>query len=143
MDGANDWSQESRSILEVITQVEVGRCLTDITLPLPKNKRFTDNLQVILFKINIQGGLTMEFLNEYMIPVVLGICLVVGYIVKKWLSDVDNKYIPTIVTILGAVLAVWFNDWSVTPEIILSGLVTGAASTGMHQLFTQFIEKKS
>lgn len=83
----------------------------------------------------------MEFLNEYMIPVVLGICLVAGYIVKKWISDVNNKYIPTIVTILGAFLAVWFNKWSITPEIILSGLITGAASTGMHQIFTQFIEK--
>lgn len=83
----------------------------------------------------------MEFLNEYMMPVVLGICLVVGYIIKKWVNDVDNKYIPTIVTVLGAILAVWFNSWSVTPEIILSGLITGAASTGMHQLFTQFIEK--
>ena len=84
----------------------------------------------------------MEFLNEYMIPVVLGICLVVGYIVKKWVNDIDNKYIPTIVTILGVFLSVWFNGWSVTPEIILSGLVTGLASTGMHQLFTQYIEKK-
>ena len=84
----------------------------------------------------------MEFLNEYMIPVVLGICLVVGYIVKKWVHDVDNKYIPTIVTVLGAFLAVWFNGWVITPEIILGGLVTGSASTGMHQLFTQFVEKK-
>ena len=83
----------------------------------------------------------MEFLNEYMMPVVLGICLVVGWIVKKWVADIDNKYIPTIVTVLGAVLAVWFNSWVVTPEIILSGLITGASSTGMHQLFTQFIEK--
>lgn len=83
----------------------------------------------------------MEFLNEYMIPVVLGICLVVGWVVKKWVPDIDNKYIPTIVTVLGAVLAVWFNGWITTPEIILSGLITGAASTGMHQLFTQFIEK--
>ena len=84
----------------------------------------------------------MEFLNEYMMPVVLGICVIVGYIIKKWVSDVDNKFIPTIVTFLGAFLAVWFNGWIVTPEIILSGLVTGAASTGMHQLFTQFIDKK-
>lgn len=83
----------------------------------------------------------MEFLNEFMMPVVLGICLVIGWIVKKWIADIDNKYIPTIVTILGAVLAVWFNSWVITPEIILSGLITGAASTGMHQLFTQFIEK--
>ena len=37
----------------------------------------------------------MEFLNEYMMPVVLGICLVVGYIIKKWVDDVDNKYIPS------------------------------------------------
>ncbi len=84
----------------------------------------------------------MEFLNEYMMPVVLGICLVVGYIIKKWVNDVDNKFIPTIVTILGTFLAIWFNGWNITPEIILSGLVTGAASTGMHQLFTQYIEKK-
>ena len=83
----------------------------------------------------------MEFLNEYMIPVVLGICLAVGWVVKKWVPDIDNKYIPTIVTILGAVLAIWFNGWIATPEIILSGLITGAASTGMHQLFTQYIEK--
>ena len=83
----------------------------------------------------------MEFLNEFMMPVVLGICLVIGWIVKKWIADIDNKYIPTIVTIHGAVLAVWFNGWIATPEIILSGLITGAASTGMHQLFTQFIEK--
>ena len=85
----------------------------------------------------------MEFLNEYMIPVVLGICMVVGYIIKKWINDLDNKYIPTIVTVLGAFLAVWLNGWIITPEIILSGLVTGAASTGMHQLFTQFIEKNN
>ena len=83
----------------------------------------------------------MEFLNEYMIPVVLGICVVVGYIIKKWVNDVDNKYIPTIVTILGAFLAIWFNGWVVTPEIVLCGLITGASSTGFHQLFTQFIDK--
>ena len=85
----------------------------------------------------------MEFLNEFMMPVVLGICSVIGWIVKKWIADIDNKYIPTIVTALGAVLAVWFNGWVVTPEIILGGLITGAASTGMHQLVTQFIEKKN
>ena len=57
----------------------------------------------------------MEFLNEFMMPVVLGICLVIGWIVKKWVADIDNKYTPTIVTTLGAVLAVWFNGQTVTP----------------------------
>ena len=31
-----------------------------------------------------------------MLPVVVGICLCTGFIVKKWVRDVDNKYIPTI-----------------------------------------------
>ena len=30
----------------------------------------------------------MEFLNEYMIPVVLGICLVVGWVIKKWITEI-------------------------------------------------------
>lgn len=82
----------------------------------------------------------MEFLNNYTLPVVLGICLCVGYIVKQWLADIDNKYIPAIVAVLGVFLSVWANRWSVTPEIILTGLVSGLGSTGMHQIFKQFIE---
>lgn len=84
----------------------------------------------------------MEFLNEYMLPVVLGICLCVGYVIKKWIKDVDNKFIPTIVTVLGIVVASWISGWSITPQVILSGMVSGLASTGMHQLFKQYIEKK-
>lgn len=82
----------------------------------------------------------MEMLNAYVSPIILGICLVVGYIVKHWLKDVDNKIIPTTVTILGVLLAVWLNGWAVTPEVILNGALSGLASTGMHQLFKQWIE---
>lgn len=84
----------------------------------------------------------MDFLNDYMLPIVLGICLCVGYIVKKWISDVDNKYIPTIVAVLGVFIATWISGWNITPEVILSGLISGLASTGMHQVFKQFIENK-
>ena len=85
----------------------------------------------------------MEFLNDFMLPVVLGICLCVGYIVKKWISDINNKYIPTIVAIVGVVLSIWINNWNVTSEIILTGLISGLSSTGMYQLFKEFIENKA
>lgn len=85
----------------------------------------------------------MEFLNEFMLPIVLGICLCVGYVVKKWIKDVDNKYIPTIVGLLGVILSSWISGWVITPEVILSGLISGLASTGMYELFRQYIEKKS
>ncbi|GFI31131.1 hypothetical protein IMSAGC013_02525 [Lachnospiraceae bacterium] len=33
----------------------------------------------------------MEFLNDFMLPVVLGICLCAGYIIKQWINDLNNK----------------------------------------------------
>ena len=85
----------------------------------------------------------MDFLNVYLIPVVLGICLCVGYIIKQWMNDIDNKYIPTIVAALGVFLSIWFNNWSITPDIILCGLCSGLSSTGLHQIFKQYIENKT
>jgi len=84
----------------------------------------------------------MEFLNEYMLPVVLGICLCIGYVIKQWVTDVDNKYIPSICAVLGIFLASWINGWTVSPQIALGGMVSGLASTGLHQVFKQYLEKK-
>ena len=39
------------------------------------------------------------FIIQLYVPIIVVACLVVGYIVKMWIKDVDNKYIPTIVTI--------------------------------------------
>ena len=84
----------------------------------------------------------MEFLNEYSIPVIVGICLCIGFILKNLVTtDKINKFIPFIVAVIGVVVNAWLNAWTVTPEILLSGMFSGLASTGMHQLFKQFIEK--
>lgn len=83
----------------------------------------------------------MEFLNDFTIPVIIGVCLCVGYIVKHWIKDINNKIIPTLCAVLGVLMAIWVNWGNITPEVILSGLVSGLASTGLHQAFTQFITK--
>ena len=84
----------------------------------------------------------MDFLTEYSVPVIVGICLCVGFILKNAITtDKINKFIPLIVAIIGVVVNAWLNAWTVTPEILLSGMFSGLASTGMHQLFKQFIEK--
>ena len=84
----------------------------------------------------------MEFLNEYSIPVIVGICLCIGFILKNLVTtDKVNKFIPLIVAVIGVVVNAWLNTWTVTPEILLSGMFSGLASTGLHQLFKQFIEK--
>ena len=84
----------------------------------------------------------MDFLTEYSVPVIVGICLCVGFILKNVITtDKINKFIPLIVAVIGVVVNAWLNAWTVTPEILLSGMFSGLASTGMHQLFKQFIEK--
>ena len=81
----------------------------------------------------------ISFLNNFCVPVIAGICLCVGFVVKKWVKDVDNKFIPTINAVLGVILAVWINGWAITPAILLQGMFSGLASTGLHQAFTQII----
>ena len=84
----------------------------------------------------------MSFMNDFMIPVIVGICLIVGYIAKKWIKDLDNRYIPTLCAAVGLILAIWMAGWTISPEVILQGLFSGLASTGLHQAFKQIVEKK-
>lgn len=79
-------------------------------------------------------------MSDYLVVVVFGICLCVGYLIKTSIPQIDNKCIPLIVAILGVLLNIWMN-LSVSPEIILGGLFSGLASTGAHQLFVKMIEK--
>jgi hypothetical protein len=77
---------------------------------------------------------TMEVLSQYVVIIVLGICLAVGYIIKNSLNFISNKYIPLIMAVLGVILNVWINQWTFTPEILLGGLASGLASTGAFEL---------
>ena len=84
----------------------------------------------------------MEFLTRFSIPVVIGICLCVGYILKNVVTTAKvNKFIPLIMGVLGLGLNMWIN-LGVSPEIILGGLVSGLASTGLYEAFRQFIKNK-
>lgn len=75
--------------------------------------------------------------QNFELVVVVG-CLVVGYIIKKSLDFIPNKYIPTILAILGAILNSLVKGPSI--ETIVYGALMGLASTGMHQAFTKFVE---
>jgi hypothetical protein len=84
----------------------------------------------------------MEFINDFIVLIVMGICLCVGYVIKHVIpSDKINRFIPLIMAVLGVSVNVWLNAFSFTPEILLGGLASGLASTGLHQVFKQFIEK--
>ena len=82
----------------------------------------------------------MEELNSYIVLVIVGICLCVGFVIKNIVpTDKANKYIPLIMAILGLILNVWINK-GINPEIILGGMISGLSSTGLHEAFKQFLK---
>lgn len=85
----------------------------------------------------------MDFtvLTENFVLVVIVGCLVVGYIIKTSFDQIPNKYIPTILAVLGAVSNAFVSGF--TFESIVYGALMGLASTGLHQAFTRFVENKT
>ena len=83
----------------------------------------------------------MDFamLTEHFVLVVVVACLVVGYIIKhaSFMTWLPNNDIPVVLAVIGAVLNMFVSGFTV--ESIVYGAVMGLASTGMHQMFKQFI----
>ena len=84
----------------------------------------------------------MDFsvLTEHFVVVVMVACLVVGYLIKTSLDFVPNKYIPTILAFVGAILNACVSGFGVEP--IVYGALMGLSSTGLHQAFTRWIHKE-
>lgn len=82
----------------------------------------------------------IEFLSEYFIPVISGICLCVGQIIK--VTPLPNKYIPSVNALLGLGLAIWIHWGAITPEVVLAGLFSGLAATGLYEAFQKLIGGK-
>lgn len=85
--------------------------------------------------------LDLNVLNDYLVIVVVGICLCVGYVIKVSFTKIDNKYIPCIMALLGCALNIWIAG-GISPDVILGGLFSGLASTGLHQVFVNLIQSK-
>ena len=82
----------------------------------------------------------LNFLNDYAVPVIIGICLCIGYVIKNFTESKQvNKFIPLILAIVGVLLNVWMN-WSISPKILLGGMFSGLLSIGLHQIFKNLIE---
>ena len=79
--------------------------------------------------------------TNYFVLVILVACLVVGYILKTSFTSFPNKYIPTVLALIGMTLNLAVSGLSI--ESAVYGAVMGLASTGLHQAFTRFIEGKN
>lgn len=77
--------------------------------------------------------------SEHFVAVVVLACLVLGYIIKTSLNFIPNKYIPTILAVVGAVTNCAVSGISI--ESVVYGSFMGLISTGLYEMFRQYIEK--
>lgn len=81
----------------------------------------------------------LGFMAEYAIPIIVGICICIGYIIKNIIpTEKINRFIPLIMGLIGVLLNYWINN-SFTAEILLGGLFSGLASTGLYEMFRNLI----
>ena len=80
--------------------------------------------------------------NQNFVILVMLACLIIGYIIKhaSFLKWVNNDDIPVILAMLGAIFYLIVSGLSFSS--IVYGALMGLASTGLHQSFKTFIEKK-
>lgn len=80
--------------------------------------------------------------NQNFVILVMLACLIIGYIIKhaSFLKWVNNDDIPVILAVLGAIFNLIVSGLSFSS--IVYGALMGLASTGLHQSFKTFIEKK-
>ena len=86
----------------------------------------------------------MEFLNDYISIIAVVASLCVGYVVKDWIPNQQvNKFIPAISALTGVVVLLWDANWVATPQLIVAGMLSGLAATGMYEQFKNVINKKN
>lgn len=81
--------------------------------------------------------MNIDFIDGMIMPIITAACLCIGYVMKKWLPT-DDKWIPTVLLILGALsgLLLFGADY----EGIVKGMVSGLAAVGLHQVFKQHMK---
>lgn len=84
----------------------------------------------------------INFLLEYINLPILGICLMVGYVLKTAFNKFPNKYIPLAALMLGTMISIVVNMKSgINVEIVLGGMISGLASTGLYEMLRNLLDK--
>lgn len=83
----------------------------------------------------------LTFLTNYINPMILGICLMVGYAIKTAIPKIPNRFIPLSALIVGTIIAILVNYPSINVEIVMGGMISGLASTGLYEMLRNLLNK--
>ena len=82
----------------------------------------------------------LSFLMEFINPIILGICLLTGYVLKTAFDKFPNKYIPLAALTTGTIISILINLQSgINAQVILGGMISGLASTGLYEMLRNLL----
>ena len=83
----------------------------------------------------------INFLVDYINPLILGICLLVGFVLKTAFDKFPPKYILLCPPCMGTIIAILINLQSgINAEVILGGMISGLASTGLYEMLRNLLD---
>ncbi|WP_166083405.1 phage holin family protein [Erysipelothrix anatis] len=82
-----------------------------------------------------------EIVEQLTIPVIVIACLVTGFMLKNYVP-LNNKHIPLLMACLGIGINIIINGYISFTETIIAGALSGVISTGLHQIFSKYVDGK-
>lgn len=82
----------------------------------------------------------MTEIQQFISPMIVGLCWLIGNTLKSSVPKLPNNYIPLALGLIGAILMTILNGFSGLNLII--GVVSGLSATGMHQVYKGLKEDK-
>ena len=84
----------------------------------------------------------INFLFDYVNPLILGICLLLGFCLKTAFDWFPNKYIPLTALCMGMLIAILINfQTGINAEVVLGGMIAGLARTGLYEMLRKLLDK--
>ena len=84
----------------------------------------------------------ITYLFDYINLITMGICLCLGFALKTAFERFPNKYIPLAALTVGCLVNVLINmRTGINAIIVLGGMISGLASTGLYEMLRNLLEK--
>lgn len=81
----------------------------------------------------------MAIIQQFCAPIIVAFCYCVGFGLKK-ASFFNDKYIPIVMIVLGAISGLLINGLEF--QYFMIGAISGASATGVNQLYKQITKEK-
>lgn len=88
----------------------------------------------------------LSTISSYLVPSVVILCLLVGYVIKNLVpNDSVNRFIPLVCGVLGVTATVFTAasaGAAITVDVVVQGLASGLASTGLFEAYKNLINNQ-